>query len=64
MNKDAMPTLMDLLQEEEHTGVRAILGHNIFVHIHLYIDGNGRMGRLKQELPPGLQKNLMMQVIM
>lgn len=43
--KDAMPTLMDLLQEEEHAGVRAILGHYIFVYIHPYIDGNGRMGR-------------------
>jgi len=49
MNKDAvrdvMPILFDLLREEEHAGVRAVLGHYIFVYIHPYIDGNGRMGR-------------------
>ncbi len=49
MNKDAvhdaMPTLFKLLEEEEHAGVRAVLGHFIFVYIHPYIDGNGRMGR-------------------
>ena len=25
--------------------VRAVLGHHIFVFIHPYIDGNGRLGR-------------------
>jgi len=49
MNKDAvrdvMPTLFELLEGEEHAGVRAVLGHFIFVYIHPYIDGNGRMGR-------------------
>ena len=41
----AMETLFQLLQEEEHPAVRAILGHFIFVYIHPYMDGNGRMGR-------------------
>jgi hypothetical protein len=26
-------------------GVRVVLGHFIFVYIHPYMDGNGRMGR-------------------
>lgn len=43
--RDCMPALMDLLQEEPHPGVRAILGHFIFVYIHPYMDGNGRLSR-------------------
>lgn len=43
--KDAMPTLFELLAEESEPGVRAVLGHFIFVFIHPYMDGNGRMGR-------------------
>jgi fido (protein-threonine AMPylation protein) len=43
--RDAMPTFFDLLREEEHPAVRAVLGHFIFVYIHPYLDGNGRMGR-------------------
>lgn len=42
---DSMPVLFDLLQTESHAGVRAILGHFIFVYIHPYMDGNGRMAR-------------------
>jgi Fic family protein len=34
-----------LLQEEPEASVRAVLGHFIFVFIHPYMDGNGRMGR-------------------
>jgi Fic family protein len=49
MNKDAvrdvMPTLFETIEAEEHSGVRAVLGHFIFVYIHPYVDGNGRMGR-------------------
>lgn len=49
MNKDAvvdvMPILFELLEQEENAGVRAVLGHFIFVYIHPYIDGNGRIGR-------------------
>ena len=40
-----MPEFFDLLIKEEHAGVRAVLGHFIFVYIHPYKDGNGRMGR-------------------
>nr|WP_295924711.1 Fic family protein [uncultured Dyadobacter sp.] len=43
--RDAMPVLFELLQEETHASVRAVLGHFIFVFIHPYMDGNGRMGR-------------------
>ena len=43
--RDAMPVLFDLLKEESHAGVRAVLGHFIFVFIHPYTDGNGRIGR-------------------
>lgn len=42
---DCMETLFELLKEEDHAGVRAVLGHFIFVFIHPYMDGNGRMGR-------------------
>ncbi len=43
--REAMPVLFELLQEEPEASVRAALGHFIFVFIHPYIDGNGRMGR-------------------
>jgi len=43
--RDAMPTLFELLKEEPEASVRAVLGHFIFVFIHPYMDGNGRMGR-------------------
>lgn len=42
---DTMEALFDLLALEEHAGVRAVLGHFIFVYIHPYMDGNGRVGR-------------------
>jgi Fic family protein len=40
-----MTVLFDLLREEKEPSVRAVLGHFIFVYIHPYIDGNGRIGR-------------------
>jgi len=43
--RDLMPALFDLLMEEEDPAVRVVLGHFMFVYIHPYIDGNGRMGR-------------------
>jgi fido (protein-threonine AMPylation protein) len=43
--RDMMPTLFDLLIEEENPAVRVVLGHFFFVYIHPYFDGNGRMGR-------------------
>ena len=43
---DAMEALFDLISKEEHPAVRAVLGHFIFVFIHPYGDGNGRLARL------------------
>jgi Fic family protein len=40
-----MPLLFELLRDEPEASVRAVLGHFIFVFIHPYPDGNGRMGR-------------------
>jgi Fic family protein len=40
-----MPELCDLLETEPSSAVRAVLGHFIFVYIHPYMDGNGRIGR-------------------
>ena len=40
-----MPVLFDLLREEDDQAVRVVLGHFVFVYIHPYMDGNGRMGR-------------------
>jgi fido (protein-threonine AMPylation protein) len=42
---DAMETLFDLLGHEPEAAVRAVLGHHLFVFIHPYFDGNGRVGR-------------------
>ncbi|PWA03982.1 Fic family protein [Flavobacterium psychrotolerans] len=43
--RDVMPVLFQLLEEEEEASVRAVLGHFVFVFIHPYMDGNGRIGR-------------------
>jgi len=43
--RDCMPAFFDLLREEPEPSVRVVLGHFVFVYIHPYIDGNGRMGR-------------------
>jgi hypothetical protein len=43
--RDTMPTFFDLLRAESDPAVRIVLGHFIFVYIHPYMDGNGRMGR-------------------
>lgn len=47
---EAVPYLMDAffqrLIAEESAAVRAILGHFVFVFIHPYSDGNGRIARL------------------
>ena len=48
--RDMMPTLFDLLAEEQNAAVRVVLGHFIFVYIHPYFDGNGRMGRFIMNL--------------
>ncbi len=43
--RDSMPSFFELLSEEREPQVRVVLGHFIFVYIHPYMDGNGRMGR-------------------
>jgi hypothetical protein len=43
--RDAMPVFFEMLEAEKHPAVRVVLGHFIFVYIHPYMDGNGRMGR-------------------
>jgi len=48
--REMMPALFDLLIEEKNAAVRTILGHFIFVYIHPYFDGNGRMGRFIMNL--------------
>ncbi len=47
---DAMPVLFDLLRDETDPAVRVVLGHFVFVYIHPYIDGNGRIGRFLMNL--------------
>jgi len=43
--RELMPTLFELIENEEHPAARIVLGHFIFVYIHPYMDGNGRTGR-------------------
>jgi hypothetical protein len=42
---DCMTALFDHLRDEDHAAVRTVLGHWVFVYIHPYTDGNGRIGR-------------------
>jgi len=48
--RDMMPALFDLIMEEKNPAVKVVLGHFIFVYIHPYFDGNGRMGRFIMNL--------------
>jgi hypothetical protein len=43
--RELMPAFFDLLTNEPEPAVRVVLGHFVFVYIHPYMDGNGRMGR-------------------
>lgn len=43
--RSCMPVFFDLLKEETEPSVRVVLGHFVFVYIHPYMDGNGRIGR-------------------
>jgi hypothetical protein len=47
---DCMETLFELLKNEENPVVGAVLGHFVFVFIHPYMDGNGRIGRFLMNL--------------
>ncbi len=42
---DAMESFFHCLKNEEDAAVRAVLGHYVFVFIHPYMDGNGRVAR-------------------
>lgn len=48
--RDCMPVLFELLETETQAQVRAVLGHFVFVYIHPYMDGNGRLGRFLMNL--------------
>lgn len=43
--RDCMPVFFDLLKAEKKPAVRVVLGHFIFVFIHPFLDGNGRIAR-------------------
>jgi Fic family protein len=43
--RDCMPAFFELLHGESEPAVRVVLGHFVFVNIHPYMDGNGRIGR-------------------
>ena len=43
--RELMPQFFELLRAETEPAVRVVLGHFVFVYIHPYMDGNGRMGR-------------------
>jgi hypothetical protein len=47
---DAMPVFFEMLAQETEPSVRVVLGHFVFVYIHPYMDGNGRMGRFLMNL--------------
>ncbi|HED13078.1 MAG TPA: Fic family protein, partial [Gammaproteobacteria bacterium] len=47
---DCMETFFELLDKEKSAAVRAVLGHFVFVFIHPYPDGNGRIGRFLMNL--------------
>jgi Fic family protein len=42
---DSLEALWEMLEAEPEASVRAVLGHHLFVFIHPYFDGNGRIGR-------------------
>lgn len=48
--RECMPVLFDLLETETEPQVRAVLGHFLFVYIHPYMDGNGRLARFLMNL--------------
>jgi hypothetical protein len=48
--RELMPALFELLEQEAEASVRVVLGHFMFVYIHPYMDGNGRIGRFMMNL--------------
>jgi hypothetical protein len=47
---DCMDVFFELLRNETNPAVKVVLGHFIFVYIHPYMDGNGRIGRFIMNL--------------
>lgn len=47
---EMMNTFFELLIAEKNAAVRVVLGHFIFVYIHPYMDGNGRIARFLMNL--------------
>jgi len=47
---DMMEEMFALLKVEKSAAVRAVLGHLTFVHIHPFMDGNGRTSRFLMNL--------------
>jgi hypothetical protein len=43
--RELMPALFELIKGEDSPVVRLVLAHFVFVFIHPYLDGNGRIGR-------------------
>ncbi len=43
--RDSMPLLFELLADGPDPAIRVVLGYFVFVYIHSYMDGNGRVGR-------------------
>jgi hypothetical protein len=48
--RELMPALFELLEQEAEASARVVLGHFMFVYIHPYMDGNGRIGRFMMNL--------------
>lgn len=48
--RECMPAFFELLETETAPQVRAVLGHFLFVYVHPYMDGNGRLGRFLMNL--------------
>lgn len=48
--RELMPAFFEQLRQESEPAVRVVLGHFVFVYIHPYFDGNGRMGRFLMNL--------------
>jgi len=47
---DLMSTFFELLEREQDPAARVVLGHFVFVYIHPFSDGNGRVARFLMNL--------------